>query len=139
MNPNLNLKNNTMENHTTSPAMAVPPPTAGSLVFPLTTLRDIFNLPTFDQMVVCLDELKECMMQARATNDLMVALVNEKGHDVKKAFEWPEVLEWKDDGKGDVGTAYAGPDGKELFSMSIKRDPENETSPSVGAKGKSMP
>jgi hypothetical protein len=91
-------------------------------VFPLTTLRDVFNLPTIEQMETCLDELKECMMQARATNDFMVAAVNAKGHNVKKALEWPEVLEWKDDGKGEVGTAYAGPDGKELFSMSIKRN-----------------
>lgn len=95
-------------------------------IFPLTTLRDIFNLPTFEQMETCLDELKECMMQARATNDLMVALVAENGIVVEQVFEWPEVLEWKDDGKGEVGTAYTGPDGKELFSMLIRRNtPDN--------------
>lgn len=99
--------------------------TACSKVFPLTTLRDIFNLPTFDQMVVCLEELTACMIQARATNDLMVALVAEKGIAVEKAFEWPEVLEWKDDGKWEVGTAYAGPDGKVLFSMKVSRDSSN--------------
>jgi len=109
---------------TSDPAVA--PSTACSQVFPLTTLRDIYNLPTFEQMVVCLDELKDCMMQARATNDLMVALVAEKGIAVEKAFEWPEVLEWKDDGKGEVGTAYAGPDGKEIFSMKVSRDPAND-------------
>lgn len=100
---------------------------AGALfsVFPLRTLRDIFDLPTFDQMETCLDELKECMMQARATNDLMVALVNEKGHDVKKAFEWPEVLEWKDDGKGEVATQYGGPDGKVMIEMRVSKSPEN--------------
>ena len=117
-----------IEEPTASPEPNTPPGggcdgTDCSQVFPLTTLRDIFNLPTFEQMATCLDELKICMTQARATNDLMVVLVNQKGHDIKKAFEWPEVLEWKDDGKGDVRTAYAGPDGKEVFSMKLSRDP----------------
>jgi hypothetical protein len=94
-------------------------------VFPLTTMRDIFNLPTFEQMVVCLDELKDCMMQARATNDLMVALVATTGTAIEKAFEWPEVLQWKDDGKGEVGTSYARPDGEEIFSIKVIRDTAN--------------
>ena len=108
-------------------------------VFPLRTLRDIFDLPTFEQMETCLDELKECMMQARATNDLMVALVNEKGHDVKKAFEWPEVLEWKDDGKGDVETAYAGPDGTVMMEMRVSKSPENDQEDSTTPAEKTPP
>lgn len=93
--------------------------------FQLTTLRDIFNLPTFEQMIVCLDELKECMTQARRTNDLMVSLMAEHGSTVGKAFEWPEVTEWKDDGKGEVGTVYSGSDGKEIFSMKASRNPKS--------------
>lgn len=90
---------------------------ANTTVYPITTLRDIFNLPTFKQMEVCLDEIKDCMMQARATNDLMIALMAEKGIVVEKACEWPEVMEWKDDGKGEVGTKYVTEDGTEVLEL----------------------
>lgn len=96
-----------------------------SPVFPISSLRDIYNLPTIEQMETCIDEIKICMMQARATNDLFVALANLEGANVKKAFEWPETLPWHDDGKGDVGTRYVTPDGDEFMSM----DAIGETSP----------
>ncbi len=98
---------------------------SGSLVFPIRTLGDIFNLPTFGQMETCLRELTEGMIQARLTNDVMVATMQEAGADVKQAVIWPEVINWTDDGKGDVTTRYGGPDGEAMFSLQSKVDPEN--------------
>jgi hypothetical protein len=96
------------------------PSTDRSPVFLISSLRDIYNLPTIQQMEICIDEIKICMMQARATNDLFVALANLEGANVNKAFEWPETLPWHDDGKGDVGTRYATPDGDEFMSMDVQ-------------------
>lgn len=96
------------------------PSTNCSPVFSISSLRDIYNLPTIQQMETCIDEIKICMMQARATNDLFVALANLEGENVNKAFEWPETLPWHDDGKGDVGTRYATPDGDEFMSMDVE-------------------
>lgn len=96
-----------------------------SPVFPISSLRDIYNLPTIEQMETCIDEIKICMMQARAANDLFVVLANLEGANVNKAFEWPETLPWHDDGKGDVGTRYVTPDGDEFMSMDVKKSLKN--------------
>ena len=96
-----------------------------SRVFPISTLRDIFNLPTFGQMETCLRELSEGMIQARLTNDVMVATMQEAGADVKQAVIWPEVINWTDDGEGDVTTLYGGPDGDAMFSLTSKVSSEN--------------
>jgi len=112
------------------------PPTAGSLVFPITTLRDIFNLPTMAQMEMCLRELSEGMIQARIANDTMVAALREAGAtDIERAVEWPEVAHWTDDGKREITSRLYG-DGMPTITLTAKFDPENENCPSVGAKGK---
>ena len=71
--------------------------------YQISTLKDIFELPTFDQMNDCLKELSAIMVSARAMNDLMIGIVASKGEAIEKAIEWPETLEWIDDGKGDIG------------------------------------
>lgn len=70
--------------------------------FPITTLRDIFNLPTISQMETCLRELSEAMIQARTINDTVVAFAKDAGTDIGQAIEWPEVANWIDDGKGEI-------------------------------------
>ena len=115
------------------------PSPAGSLVFPISTLGDIFNLPTFGQMETCLRELTEGMIQARLANDVMVATMQEAGADVTQAIIWPDVINWKDDGKGDVKTSYGGPDGEAMFSLQSKVDPENDQGMAAGADGPPMP
>jgi len=93
--------------------------------FPITTLRDIFNLPTFRQMETCLRETMEGMIQARLANDVMVAAMEGAGTKVERAIEWPEVVKWTDDGKGDVKTSYGGPDGVPLFSLQTTVKPDS--------------
>jgi hypothetical protein len=103
--------------------MSNPPSTPSSQVFSLSTLGDIFNLPTREQMVLCLDEIAETMIQARATHDLMTTLMHETGITVsEKPFEWPKAIKWVDDGKGEIKTRYLAPDGKEIFSMKVGSD-----------------
>jgi hypothetical protein len=94
--------------------------TPSSQIFPLSTLGDIFNLPTREQMVLCLKEVAETMIQARATHDLITTLMHETVIPVSgKPFEWPKVINWVDDGKGEIETRYLTPDGKEIFSMKV--------------------
>lgn len=92
---------------------------ASGSVYPLRTLRDIFELPSYEHMERCFDELKTVMLQARATNDLFAGLLEHQGKPMPegKCFLWPEVLEWSDDGKREIGADYVGPDGKTLLSM----------------------
>lgn len=101
------------------------PPTSGSLVFPITTLRDIFNLPTMAQMEMCLQELSEGMIQARIANDTMVAALREAGAtDIERAVEWPEVAHWTDDGKREITSRLHG-EGMPTITLTAKFDPEN--------------
>ena len=88
--------------------------------FKITTLSDIFNLPTAEQMKTCLKEITEGMISARLVNDMGVAAVRAAGGRIESAMEWPDSITWKDDGKGDVTTRYAAPDGKELFTLKTK-------------------
>jgi len=90
-------------------------------VFQIRTLRDIFALPTLKQMETCLREMSEGMIQARITNDTIVAVLQEAGAtEITRAIEWPEVATWTDDGKGDVTTHYGMPDGVSEFSLHAK-------------------
>ena len=88
-------------------------------VYPLRTLRDIFELPSYEHMERCIDELKTVMLQARATNDLFAGLMEHKGKPMPdgRCFLWPEVMEWNDDGKREIGADYVTADGKPFLSM----------------------
>ena len=87
--------------------------------YPIRTLRDIFELPTYEHMETCLKELSKIMLQARATNDLFAAVIESNGVKVKDGacFKWPEVTEWEDDGKGEVGADYLDHEGKPVLTM----------------------
>lgn len=95
--------------------------------YPLRTLRDVFELPTYEHMERCIDELKKVMLQARATNDMFAALIKDHGGPVPngKVFLWPDVLDWEDDGKGEIGSTYTGPDGQAFFSIKAVSKKQN--------------
>lgn len=90
-------------------------------IYPLRTLRDIFELPSYEHIERCIDELKIVILQARATNDFLAAISEHKGNPLPngKCFMWPEVLEWNDDGKSELGSDYVDQDGKSIMSMRI--------------------
>ena len=100
------------------------PAPAGSRVFPISTLRDIFRLPTLAQMETCLRELEAAMLQARVANDTVVALARDAGADIEWAVEWPEVAKWTDDGKGEITSRFEG-EGMPSITITSKVDPEN--------------
>jgi len=96
----------------------------GAKVYDLRTLRDIYNLPTYEHIERCLEEVKIVMLQGRAMNDAIAGLIEHNGKTPPpdgRVFEWPEVLRWFDDGKRELGTKYIGPEGKEVMSVTIKK------------------
>ena len=71
--------------------------------YQISTLKDIFNLPTLEVVERCMDEIKEAICAAKATEEALVFFAKEKGLDVDKALDFPEVTTWIDDNKGNVG------------------------------------
>lgn len=70
--------------------------------YEIRTLRDIFNLPTFEAMETCLDETKRVMVQLRATLDLVQEVAQLQGIESPVGCEaFPEPLIWIDDGRGE--------------------------------------
>lgn len=87
--------------------------------YPISTLRDIFNLPTAEKMAECLAELTKCMIHARSVSDAMTAFGKSRGVECERACEWPESVDWIDDGKGDLKTSVTDPDGNLLFTLKV--------------------
>jgi hypothetical protein len=94
-------------------------------VYPLRTIADIFNLPTHGHMERCLAELQKIMLPARATADLMTGIAESQGLPKDSCkIVWPDVLEWIDDGKGELGCDFNAGD-ENLMSLRITK--ENNT------------
>ncbi len=91
-------------------------------VYPLRTLQDIFNLPSHAHMERCLGETVKLMLTSRATADLMIGLAEHSGAPAGHKMQWPEVLEWKDDGLGEIGADFIGKDGAKILSMNITKE-----------------
>jgi hypothetical protein len=51
------------------------------MIYKIKTLKDIYNLPTHEQVKTCLDEFTKIILEARDTNDLFVAIMRDKGTD----------------------------------------------------------
>lgn len=80
-------------------------------------------------METCLEELADSMKMARAAADLMAELVAAQfGNPVGKVVEWPDVLEWKDDGKGEVVAVFKDGD-KTLLEVTSRQNAQADTSP----------
>lgn len=90
--------------------------------FPITTLRDIFNLPTYEQMEKCLAEMVPAMLQARAAADMMLSTAKALGAppELTKVVEWPEVAKWTDDTKGEINLRFGGPELGESITITSK-------------------
>lgn len=71
--------------------------------YPITTLQDIFNLPTREAMETCLAELTEAMIPVRIANDAIMVILEDAGSvGLTRAIDWPETSNWVDDGKGET-------------------------------------
>ena len=86
--------------------------TATAPSFEIGHLRDIFSLPTDEQVSTCIDELKTLILSARAQDRALAALAASMGG--SGGLEWPETVKWIDDGEGRIDTRVSFPDGKEI-------------------------
>lgn len=84
------------------------PPTT----YQISTIKDIFSLPTLEKSLACLDELKALMEQARPMSDLQQAMAG-------VPLDWPDLIEWIDDGKGQVTSNFHTDEGPQ-FSLTTK-------------------
>ena len=100
-----------------------------SETYPLRTLRDIFELPSRDHMERCLGELTKMLLATRAAADLLIDSAKEAGIDIPtgtKAIEFPEVLDWIDDEKGELGCNFVTEDGTNLLRIEVNNSNETQ-------------
>ena len=88
----------------------------------LRSFRDVFELPTTKHVETCMKELTALMLQARVGNDSLADHAKRQGVDVPRdlCFEFPEVVEWIDDDKGEVEASFMQEDGKAVFTIVSK-------------------
>lgn len=121
---------------TTNQDTAAPVPPA----FTIRTLGDIMRLPTYDLMDKCLQEMRACMLEARALGDVQLeialALAEEKEGPEGRArlqaavteaggqlYAWPEETVWTDDDGGTSDIIMGNP--KEGgFHVKLKHESE---------------
>lgn len=82
--------------------------------YEISTLRDIFLLPTKEQMVTCLIEMRALLEQSRSVSDLTAALAGLPEGEPSIIF--PDSITWIDDGKGEIAPTYCA-DGKPVFTL----------------------
>lgn len=97
-------------------------------VYPLRTLEDIYKLPSYAHMDRCLTELRKALLEGRAHSDLFVEILREKGVSAPydQLIKWPEVFEWIDDGKGEIGLEFIAPEGSITFSIRSDKSKDNQ-------------
>lgn len=101
--------------------------------YPIRTLKDIFALPSYEHMERCLSETAKVLLHARSTVDMLEGVAASMGikHDGPVA-DFPEVLNWIDDGKGELGADFKTPDGDVILSTRIAQaNTANTTAPHV--------
>lgn len=70
--------------------------------YELKTLKDVFDKVPADRISDCLNELAISMIQAKAMQGIMDCVSENK----MPVFEWPESVEWIDDGKHEIGLSF---------------------------------
>lgn len=88
--------------------------------YPITTLRDVFDLPTVEQIELCMDELKLLLVGAKNAETKLIAdlkLLTDGVPD--KIFVWPETTDWIDDGLGENRFAIKFPDLDEPLEVNV--------------------
>lgn len=98
-------------------------------IYPLRTLRDIFELPSYEHIDRCLTELRKVFLEARAQNDLFKDFISYHNDPIAREemyFEWPEVLEWNDDGKGQIDLEFSAPDSTLIVSIRSDKSKDNQ-------------
>lgn len=74
--------------------------------YQLKTLKDVFDKVPADKICDCLNELAVAMVQAKAIQGLFDVVSENK---VANA-DWPETVEWVDNGKKEISLSYRNSD-----------------------------
>lgn len=74
--------------------------------YQLKTLKDVFDKVPANKIVECMNELAVAMVQAKAMQGLFDVVSENK---VAKS-DWPENVEWIDDGKNEIELSYRNSD-----------------------------
>ncbi len=97
-----------------------------SITYPIRTLADIYNLPSYECMERCLDEMVKLLLESRAMEDALTAsmAITRKVDfaTIGRTYRWPETVDWTDDGKGELGAIFKDPSGEPAFSFNIRKD-----------------
>lgn len=96
--------------------------------YELRTIKDIFELPTAEMMETALNEIVPFMISTRAMLDVQEAafkvLAEGAGQEIPDDFQFavfPEVMLFKDDGKGESTAIFEYQDGQSL-EMTLKHE-----------------
>ena len=92
--------------------------------YPLRTLADVFKLPSIDHIRRCLPEVCDAIITTRIGADALVQAVRDVSPELAaaiaaEAIEFPEVLNWEDDGKGAASLDFVC-EGETLLTISKK-------------------
>lgn len=90
-----------------------------SNTYEISTIKDIFDKIPEDKIDVCMNELRVMIKQAHAMDELMNAAFNVVTESAKIKTEFPLVLNWIDDGKGEVSMQYQCND-EHIFTHEVK-------------------
>lgn len=76
-------------------------------IYEIRTLRDIYNLPSYEAVETCLKEISVLILQTRATNDLCAEAGKKMGLPEGSIYiPFLEKVDWIDDGKGMLDVSY---------------------------------
>lgn len=93
--------------------------------YQIRTLKDIFELPTYEQMETCLDEISQAMKVARVTGDMMEGVAEKMGIG-STGMVWPDTVEWKDDNKGEVDLEVIDLSQQKILSVNVGKQQARE-------------
>lgn len=94
------------------------------MIYELKSFEDVFNKVPAERIEVCMKEITALITQAKATR----TLANSLGLEI----EFPEILTWTDDDKGEVCLEITDDSGELLLALDsvIAHDERAEVSPS---------
>lgn len=97
--------------------------------YQLTTLRDVFEQVPADKIELCMREIAQGMVQARALHEILAATAEALTPGQKAGLEWPIKCTWIDDNKGTVTVQGVTDDSEEpLFTLESRRATRPECS-----------
>ena len=90
--------------------------------YKLITLRDVFERIPAEKIELCMSEIAQGMVQARALNEILSATAEALAPRAECVLEWPIECTWIDDDKGTVTLHGVTEHGDEpLFTLESRR------------------